>query len=127
MDPRLCQKTLINVVAALVIELPDELVEVQPRLLFDELKDRVGALLVNRRGLMRQVVLQETQIALEYPVNFGGRTQPVVQAEWLGHALAGWAPPMARLVAQVAVRHGLGEPFQPGFGFPFLPTGRVAL
>src|SRR5229473_4116100 len=114
----------IGVIGGQATQLSAQLVQVQPWLFFDE-PQNVGAVFVDHRRLERQVVLQEAQVALEHPVNVGRGAQPIQQAEWLGEALAGWAPPMTTLVAHVPVRHGLLEPLQPRFGFPFLPTGRV--
>src|SRR5437870_4568124 len=115
----------VNVVDARVTELLDQLIERRRRLV-EHQPQNVGAVFVDHRRLERQVVLQEAQVALEHPVNVGRGAQPIAQAERLGEALAGWAPPMASLVAPIAVRHGRREPLQPGFVFPFLPTGRVA-
>src|SRR5229473_2718192 len=92
--------------------------------LFDEREDRLSRPLVDRWRL-DQVIIQETEIALEDPVDLARRAQPIQQAELRCEAFAWRASPVTYRVSAIAVRHGLAETFQPGVRLPLLPADPV--
>ena len=114
----------VNVIGVYLTKRAEEFGQVQSRSLLDQRQHRLGNVLFDR-GRLGQVVIQETQIALEDPVDLARKAQGVPKVQLRGEPLAWWASPVARGISVIAVRHGLAKPLETFVSLPFLPANGV--
>ncbi len=81
-----------------------EFVERDVGLRRDDRGDRFAGSLGDERSVNAKVIFQELDVALEGPIDLGGGTQAVIEAEVARVSFSGRAAPHAVLVSAVAVR-----------------------